>query len=847
MNERLKAALNKEGSNNILPFMWAITGIDTKDIVGQMEIIRSCGIRSVCVESRTFEDFAGDTWWPLIEEILKEAKRLDMRVWILDDTHFPTGYAAGWIAKKYPERRRLHLAEFHVDVIGPRRTEIRMCPFSKEDELLAVVAVKRTGKDEELLPETIIVDAKKEDAYCSFTAPSGAWRVFQLWLTHEGSSSDKPYINMIDPESVQVLVDAVYEAHYEHVGAYFGKELAGFFSDEPCFGNNFITKRITATHTHNHNKSVGMPGLAMPWRKGLEAVLGEKTGRSSEEIIRMLPLLWFDGEGKSEMRVCYMDTVSALYGKHFAGRLGGWCRAHNVEYIGHVIEDNGGHCRLGGSPGHYFRSMEGQDMAGLDVVLTQILPGFVHTDHSASLSTKRVEPLFYSFMLPKLGPSLAHIRPHMKNRTMCEVFGAYGWALDTPMMKYLVDHFLVFGTTHFVPHAFSPLYPYEDCPPHFYGGGENPQFDDFSHLMHYLGKMTALLEGNRAVKAAVLYHAEMEWSGERFITNDEVSRVLTEAQIDFDIVPAEDLRDAKVENGLWRDGNGEFRLLVVPGAEYLPDAVIRDINRLMDEGLTVVQAEIGTKGLNAEVLALSELVPFAEKAGVRDIIPEKEEIYLRALHVKHADSDVFMFFNESATDAIDTRIQLPVTGKYTRMDILGGKTDGADALDGCVSVCLSPYESVVYVFDGTDAPEAKEEKLAEEELDVLWDISVARCENMTEYRVLDRNVPLRTIEKELPDFAGRICYTAKIENGSGIRRIALENVGDTACVTVNGKPAGRRICAPFVFDTDGLFGEGTNEISIVVSTTLARKHWDVFSNYIAMNPMGLDGRVKIFR
>ena len=58
MNERLNAALNAGGSNNILPFMWAITGIDTKDIVGQMEIIHSCGIRSVCVESRTFEDFA---------------------------------------------------------------------------------------------------------------------------------------------------------------------------------------------------------------------------------------------------------------------------------------------------------------------------------------------------------------------------------------------------------------------------------------------------------------------------------------------------------------------------------------------------------------------------------------------------------------------------------------------------------------------------------------------------------------------------------------------------------------------------------------------------------------------
>ena len=72
MNERLKAAINSDGSSNILPFMWITSGVDEEKTVGRMEIIRSCGIRSVCVESRTHEDFAGDTWWPLIEKILKK-------------------------------------------------------------------------------------------------------------------------------------------------------------------------------------------------------------------------------------------------------------------------------------------------------------------------------------------------------------------------------------------------------------------------------------------------------------------------------------------------------------------------------------------------------------------------------------------------------------------------------------------------------------------------------------------------------------------------------------------------------------------------------------------------------
>lgn len=44
-------------------------------------------------------------------------------------------------------------------------------------------------------------------------------------------------MNLIDSESVRVLINEVYEKHYEHYGRYFGKTIAGFFSDEPELGN----------------------------------------------------------------------------------------------------------------------------------------------------------------------------------------------------------------------------------------------------------------------------------------------------------------------------------------------------------------------------------------------------------------------------------------------------------------------------------------------------------------------------------------------------------------------------------------------------------------------------------
>ena len=41
-----------------------------------------------------------------------------MRIWILDDKHFPTGYANGLIESKYPERKKQYLACTMADVFG---------------------------------------------------------------------------------------------------------------------------------------------------------------------------------------------------------------------------------------------------------------------------------------------------------------------------------------------------------------------------------------------------------------------------------------------------------------------------------------------------------------------------------------------------------------------------------------------------------------------------------------------------------------------------------------------------------------------------------------------------------
>lgn len=129
------------------------------------------------------------------------------------------------------------------------------------------------------------------------------------------------------------------------------------------------------------------------------------------------------------------------------------------------------HIRLGCGAGHYFRALWGQDMAGLDVALWQLVPGFDTMPYAAP--SGELDGEFFHYGLGKMGASLAHLDPKKDGRAMCEVFGAYGWTEGLKLMKWMTDHLLVRGINTFVPHAFSQAeFPDPDCPPHLYARAE---------------------------------------------------------------------------------------------------------------------------------------------------------------------------------------------------------------------------------------------------------------------------------------------------------------------------------------------------------------------------------------
>ena len=845
MDARLNDILNGREGNHLLPFLWMHEG-RRDELPTLVRQVYDSGARAFCVESRPHEGFCGPEWWGDMDVILAEAEKRGMRVWILDDKHFPTGYANGLLAKKYPERRKWQLAEDHVDVVGPAPQSAVLLRPDEENILVGVYAYRRREEAEVLDAEPIDLTAGVKGRYVYWDVPAGVWRVMALYKTRRGTKQTD-YIHLIDADSVKVLIEAVYEPHYEHYGRYFGNTIAGFFSDEPSLGN--CQTLVNAGEASMRNQRLGQPGLALPWTDELLARLNEALGRDARG---RLAALWYEqGEDTPEIRLAYMDALTKLWREHFSCQLGEWCRARGVEYIGHIIEDMNAHARLSCSGAHYFRSLDGQDMAGIDVVLHQIIPGLAHYRHALSASGGYSDPAFYQYVLGRLAASHSHIQPRMKNRAMCEIFGAYGWAEGVPMMKRLLDHMLVRGVNYFVPHAFSPKYPDPDCPPHFNAGGCNPEFSAFAKLMKYANQAAHLFEGGvEIVSAAILYHAEAEWSGRGCMLTQEPARRLYDAQMNYDILPIDAIMErARVEDGALRVEAMRYPALIVPHAEYLPAAFLEKLAALEKEGAKI--AFVGGRPAGCacgEAVPLEEVAEYVRGVGGADVRLKEAFPLLRQAHVRRDGRDIFMLVNESMEEAFEGTVLLPVSGRGVKLNLPGDVRCAVEAKDGALPLRLACGESAILLFDGDSWRDFPAEPVYDraEPIEGPWTLALEAAHDMPCDGAPKRLAALYNVTGPDGDdgFSGWMRYETSFEARPGAAALDLGLVGECARAWLNGVDLGERIHAPYVFDITAAVKEGANDLTVVVTNSLVHQQPDRFSRFVQIPPSGLLGPVR---
>lgn len=840
INDVIKYKIN----NYIFPFLW-LHHESKEKLKRTIDSIDNSGIKGFCIESRPHPDFLGKTWWEDLDFIFEQAEKRGMKVWILDDSHFPTGYVAGRVPQKL-QKKFLYIKQ--LDYAGPvKNAKILLkyvnptgvfAPKKDTDKILKVLIAKKTA-DNQIDSDTITdITDKLADNILTLDLPSGQSRIFVLVQTYDGGEKEtEQYLNPLVKEATEVLVNEVYEQHYNHYQKLFGTTISGFFSDEPRFGN-----------AHGSFSQIGQTNMVLPWRDDmLETYFAQD--------YKLLPLLTTTTDVHHQeinIRYKYMAIVSKLYAKNFTQVLQKWCQEHGVAHIGHLLEDNGAHTRLGYGTGHYFRAMTGFDMAGIDVVLNQIMPG-LDTGYYQAMTKSGWNGEFFHYGLADLANSAAQLEPRKRRRSMVELFGAYGWAEGLPLMKYIADHMMVRGINHFVPHAFnSNKFPDPDCPPHFYADGNEPEQKYYPVLFKYINRVSAILSDSKELcQVAVLYHAENEWLDVTAMPFEKVTKRLYQKQIPHELVTIDYLKDCLISKNSFQINDHKFTCLIIPQTKYITNELAQIIEKLSKNGIQVFfvnklpQCDEDLNDISGE-LAKAQILPLAEIARTvkdkADISLLKNNKNLRLYRFKSSDDNGVFFFNENIHQNIDEEVMLSQKHDVYAFDPMTLKLELLGKQIQTFHLKLAAGHTCFILLDSNyDAQQHHDKSLIKEKEISNWDLKIAgQC---------FKNFGLRDVNA-LPGFknySGKSSYSATItvEKLLDEFKIDLGQIGEVAELKVNGKLVGRTIEQNTTFAITPFLKIGSNKIEVETVNNLAIKIQDPESQFGIIPPAGLIGPVKL--
>lgn len=790
-------------SDAVVPFLW-VRDEEQSIIEKEIDAIKALSINAFMIESRprvlAESDFGEQSWYTRVGKILAYARKLNMHVWLLDDRSFPTGSANGKINLKYPHLRAKQLKCVAIDLALKGEPSFVLTGVKDNSDDKIIYACIKGDKDK------LELEVEGKESIVKVPALTGFYRAYFLIETTDSPERDG-YIDMLNYDSVNVLIKEVYQPHYEQFKEYFGTTFMGYFSDEPRFANGI--NWYYGTPVSMYDSKMGKINVAYPYS---EHVLKKliSLGYSKEDLLN----LFIDADDNAyDLRADYMETITDEYSKNFVGQLAKWCKERGVCYSGHVIEDMGVHFNSGCGAGHYFKAMRGADFAGIDVVLHQIKPFYADRKSVSPVEGGVVDGKFFNFTLAKLASSVAVQSATANGKSLCEIFGAYGWGESLSDMLYLVNHMAVRGINHFIPHAFSMNLYDKDCPPYFNGQGKNPSFDGYKVLFEYMAYLSKYSKKSYAT-VAVFYNAESVWSGKEYLSIDNVAKVLTENQIEFDfidkdnLVIADNIDDAICINGC------KYDYLIIPNGYYT-----KQTKNIIDS----VKSKVIRVGENE----LSNLKDLLNKS----IAFEKASEYLR---VKRVKLDEYMLFNESIYDienAIITDKELYLIDPINK--VILSKSDG-----GKLCFTIKSAQAIFVVEQLPLGYHWKENLIVVKE---VCDINVffKRFDQETKVFVGEKNVSYTPCNNDF-DFSGTVIYELS-QYSKDEEYLLIDYYGEYVKVNINGNecdfitsPAVIKLCS------------GENLIKITVCNTLANAMKDTLSAYSSISSCGLKS-VKICR
>ena len=625
---------------------YGFNGAMSEEVIRRdLDQMKALGYRAVTVQAGRDMPYPylSEDYFKLFRVFVEEARKRDMRVWIVDDAGYPSGFAGGKFTALKPELRMQAL-------VAAKKIPVTGGDTVAQPVTSATVAVLALNSDDGTQQTVPLVNGA-----ISWRVPPGHWTV--LVVEHQFKTSptrsdtnpthakdaSQSLEDYLDPVATRQYLEFTHEQYKHYVGDEFGKTIMGFRGDEPDYSISGI-----------------------PWTPALF----DHFQRIKGYDVRPYVASFFAPRMTDEQRrvkADYWDVFSQMFADGFFKVQADWCAANHLEYQVHLNHEEA-EMQLARSEGDFFRDMRTVQVPGIDAIWHQIW-----TDTISDF--------------PRLASSAAHV--YGKPRAFTESFAAYRPAPDVEQARYILNEQFVRGINlveaMYFPSTSGGVRP----APSFMGAPGYPE------LMQYSGRLSYLLSMGRPTASVALYLPTSslwlndEAADQAFVATEQL---LSEHQIDFDIVDENALAKELIpgKGTLTTLSGNSFRTVILPGEVLLSQAALDRLRTFASTGgqvlflghtpgliagRTIRDARAATAAdfswaaveVSAQLPATptppaqppaappaAQVVPPAILQAIRRAIPEAEltldtpDTALRYMKRQLKDASVYLFFNESS-------------------------------------------------------------------------------------------------------------------------------------------------------------------------------------------------------
>ena len=702
-------------------FTWGWQGpVDREVIARDLDGMKALGVNAAALEPKTgmLHPYLSPEYFDLVKVAVEEAKKRDMRLWIMDEGDYPSGLAGGKFTVERPDLRMQALAAPERVAVASGTTLTRdLSP----DVVCAVASDKTTGA-------TQVLDLASGKLV--WTAPAtGDWEVAltsRAYRTMPTRSANNPrnakdtthsLMDFLDPTATQLFKEWTFEAYRKAIGVEFGKTVLGFRGDEPGYGFNPWTPKLFDEFSKRKGYDL------RPYLAAFAA--GTRNATLTAEQHRVY--------------ADYCDVWSDLFRDNYCSMEGDWCAANGLEMQLH-IEHEEILPQLATSDGDFFKCFRNIQEPGIDIIWHQIW-----MDNPADF--------------PKLASSAAHL--YGRPRAMCESFAAYQPQPNLKEARWLLDFLMARGINRIeymfwsasVPRignrasnaaaaatpapvpspvsnksAATPPAPGEPSSGYRY-------FRDpgFPAVAGYVNRLSYLLAAGRPAADIGLYIPSSSFwladsaTGARLNKNLlDLAHQLIERQRDFDFVDEQaltsvlQLKDAELVNL----SNQGYRAIIVPPSLAISKAALAQLRAFAAAGGKVLfigdapalvsdknflhatgPADISWATLTEATVAVTPAV--LDRLPKPDVALDQASPLVSYTHRRLRDADVYFIFNSGDAKA-SLHATLAGSGAVQTWDANTGKISalaGATATAGAVIIPLDlePWTTTVVVIGSAPA------------------------------------------------------------------------------------------------------------------------------------------------